>query len=169
MTKERKKESANDLLFTNRLLLLTYNNCHHMQERPLLLAPPLTSLTQHSHKWGEFTHNKSWRRRRHAVASDERRLLMHERVRERRAGGTDDWQIERGETVAVPHVITHTDEGLTAGCRCSRHRVSYGSHLWLRQWMDHLHAQGSFTLPWPAALRHTGMPRRRAAMLFGFD
>lgn len=171
--KERKIlrcDAANDLLLTNRLLLLTqYNNRHHMQERPLELEPPLTSLTQHRHKWGEFTHNKSWRRQYHAAASDERRLHMHKPVCERRAGDTDDWRMERGEALHIPHVIAHTDEELTAGCRCGRRRVSYGSRLWLRKWTDHLHAQGSLTLPSPAALKHTGMARRRAATLFGFD
>lgn len=110
----------------------------------LILDPSLASLTQHRHKWGEFTHNESWRRRYHAVALDERRLHMHKPVCERRAGDTDDWRMERGDTLTIPHVITHTDEELSAGSRCRRHRVSYGSHLWLTKWMDHLHAYGSF-------------------------
>lgn len=60
--RDKQKSSINGPLFTNRQLLLSHNNQHHMQERPL----PFASVR---HKWGEFPHNKSWGRRRHAVAS----------------------------------------------------------------------------------------------------
>lgn len=117
------------------LLLLTYNNHRRMQERPAVLNPPLSSLTQYRHKWGEFTHNKSWRRQAHAVASDEQRLHMHKPVCEWRVTDREGWNSRHTDDV-----IMHTDEQLTVVCRCRQHQVSYGSRLWLRKWMDHLHA-----------------------------
>lgn len=60
---------------------------------------------------------------------DERRLRMHELGWQ--ASDSGGRQTRRGDTLSTAHVIVHTDEGLTAGCRCGRLRLSYGPHLWL--------------------------------------
>ncbi len=69
---------------------------------------------------------------------------------------TDGW---RGVKLSPYHMWSRiqTRSSLRA-VGAAKDRVSYGSHLWLRKWMHHLHAQGSVTLPLPAAFRHTGVP-----------